>query len=488
MKGTFALFLSCCALFSAAFNIINDCDETYNYWEPLHYLKQQSGFMTWEYDPRYAIRSWTFILFYYIITYPFGNSFMAIRTVLAIMYSASMAVFIQSNIGVFGKQLSLPLLLLIGLSPGLFVSSTAFLPSSFSMYCVAMSYGLLCQGKRSLSLLCVIVMTVFGWPFSGVFVVMQIVDLLYNFNLNYLKMYLASGILYSIISVLISVAIDSYFYKKTVFVAWNIVKYNVFGSNGPELYGIEPISYYLKVMILHWGPLALLIPFSFLLSIISRHRMRVISTTTSILWLAIFCLQPHKEERFLYPIYPLIAVELSHMILYLKSIYRFLFSLSIASFMVFSYLRISALTQRRTVIDLFKMAPQNATICIGDEWHLFPTSVLLTSQKIAFIKDTFDGILPYTFEKNVLDNKIPLHLQTTWIAASLEITNVNDQNKQEMNRYVDITLCDYQFTSSSIDTGHCIQKLSSNEPFFGRVLKLPFTSLKVKEYYCFNKL
>ena len=34
---------------SAAFNIIHDCDETYNYWEPLHYLIYNEGFQTWEY-------------------------------------------------------------------------------------------------------------------------------------------------------------------------------------------------------------------------------------------------------------------------------------------------------------------------------------------------------------------------------------------------------------------------------------------------------
>ena len=34
---------------SAALNIIHDCDETYNYWEPLHYLIYNEGFQTWEY-------------------------------------------------------------------------------------------------------------------------------------------------------------------------------------------------------------------------------------------------------------------------------------------------------------------------------------------------------------------------------------------------------------------------------------------------------
>lgn len=34
---------------SATSNIIHDCDEVFNYWEPLHYLLYESGFQTWEY-------------------------------------------------------------------------------------------------------------------------------------------------------------------------------------------------------------------------------------------------------------------------------------------------------------------------------------------------------------------------------------------------------------------------------------------------------
>lgn len=34
---------------SATSNIIHDCDEVFNYWEPLHFLLYNSGFQTWEY-------------------------------------------------------------------------------------------------------------------------------------------------------------------------------------------------------------------------------------------------------------------------------------------------------------------------------------------------------------------------------------------------------------------------------------------------------
>lgn len=35
--------------YSASRNLVHDCDEVFNYWEPLHYLLYGYGFQTWEY-------------------------------------------------------------------------------------------------------------------------------------------------------------------------------------------------------------------------------------------------------------------------------------------------------------------------------------------------------------------------------------------------------------------------------------------------------
>ena len=48
---------------------ISDCDETFNYWEPLHHLMYGEGFQTWEYSPLYAIRSWAYIFIHYMLTW-----------------------------------------------------------------------------------------------------------------------------------------------------------------------------------------------------------------------------------------------------------------------------------------------------------------------------------------------------------------------------------------------------------------------------------
>lgn len=42
---------------SATSNIIHDCDEVFNYWEPLHFLLFKSGFQTWEYRSNHLFPS-----------------------------------------------------------------------------------------------------------------------------------------------------------------------------------------------------------------------------------------------------------------------------------------------------------------------------------------------------------------------------------------------------------------------------------------------
>lgn len=58
--GAFYVFLAANVL-AALYAPIQDCDETFNYWEPTHYLSHGYGLQTWEYSPEYAIRSWLYI-------------------------------------------------------------------------------------------------------------------------------------------------------------------------------------------------------------------------------------------------------------------------------------------------------------------------------------------------------------------------------------------------------------------------------------------
>ncbi len=120
-------------------------------------------------------------------------------------------------------------------------------------------------------------------------------------------------------------AIDTLFYGKLTIVPWNIVKYNVFSSHGPNLYGTEPLSYYINNLVLNMN---VIIPLAFfsLPALLITHRidrrrlgdragpersspytLLAVRLAPMYVWFAIFFAQPHKEERFMFPVYPLIC-------------------------------------------------------------------------------------------------------------------------------------------------------------------------------------
>ena len=122
-------------------------------------------------------------------------------------------------------------------------------------------------------------------------------------------------------------ALDTLFYGKLTIVPWNIIKYNIFpeAGRGPDLYGSEPLTFYLNNLILNFNVLAPLafvsLPILFVTSFVDRKRLgdKPPPGTTSpyvllafrlapvYLWFAIMSAQSHKEERFMYPIHPLLC-------------------------------------------------------------------------------------------------------------------------------------------------------------------------------------
>lgn len=111
-------------------------------------------------------------------------------------------------------------------------------------------------------------------------------------------------------------------------VPWNIVQYNIFGGEGrgPDLYGTEPWYFYIQNLLLNFNillPLALLsLPALGITHTLDyrrfgliRHQPDETSPYTLValrlapfyIWTAVLTLQPHKEERFMYPAYPLLC-------------------------------------------------------------------------------------------------------------------------------------------------------------------------------------
>ena len=121
---------------------------------------------------------------------------------------------------------------------------------------------------------------------------------------------------------------DTLFYGRLTIVPWNIIKYNVFPdtSRGPELYGTEPVHFYISNLLLNFNvllPLALFsLPALAITYRVDRKRLgerstfvdrsspytlMIIRLAPVYLWFAILTAQKHKEERFMFPIYPLIC-------------------------------------------------------------------------------------------------------------------------------------------------------------------------------------
>jgi alpha-1,2-mannosyltransferase len=184
-----------------------------------------------------------------------------------------------------------------------------------------------------------------GWPFSAVLGIPIALDVvLYKRRpLFFIWWSLVSLVIVSVPLV----AIDSVYYGRPVLAPLNIVLYNVFGKGGPNLYGVEPLSYYLINGVLNFNVvfiLALLAPLAVefqvfwevlitvlgrggsyvdtLKNILSAYRGNVPGAgifirsrdyrkvvQPMIIWMLIFFTRPHKEERFLFPIYPLFCLS-----------------------------------------------------------------------------------------------------------------------------------------------------------------------------------
>jgi alpha-1,2-mannosyltransferase len=266
-------------------------------------------------------------------------------------------------------------------------------------------------------------------------------------------------------------SVDIFFYRKPLVVPWNIVAYNVFGGSGkgPNIYGTEAWHYYLRNLGLNfniWLFLALgagpLLLFQHFVRKQPASRQSFVRNLTFIspfyLWLTIFSLQPHKEERFMYPAYPLLALNAAmslHIVLgYVGTKDPKVFfskipaSLRLAA-VVFVVIGAIDLGLLRIVgmitaysAPLKVYAPLQDTgvtrfgdnLCLGKEWYRFPSSFFLPDGMHAkFIKSEFSGLLPGEFsEANFGFGFYP--------GAWLEPSGMNDENKEDFGKYVSLMI------------------------------------------------
>lgn len=448
----------CLRLYSAAYMIISDCDESFNYWEPLNLLLRGFGKETWEYSPEFAIRSYSYLIPYWFIAKPFQlfvssvNLFYIIRTIALCGFTAYGEYSLYKSLKKSYPRTSLApdiYYLFTTFATGMSHAGVALLPSSFAMNCVTMAISAAITNESAVSaLLWFVASGVLGWPFALILAVPYGLQIVVKSRLAQSTQIAFKVAAFTIGLLSLVIAIDYYFYKFIAYVPVNIVAYNVFGSagEGPDIFGTEPWTYY---------PLNLILNFNVVFFLGYLGAMANFDTPALnlplVLWSAIFFKQPHKEERFMYPIYPFICANalivvdkiLAH--LTATRLRNFVASALVTVFMVVSVLRTLNLVDKYLApLKVFNYFEQTSTdkqdasivnVCVGREWYHFPTSMFLPDNyRLRFAKSGFDGLLPRDFNET---------LGSVSAATSYLPSDMNNKNQFSSSTVVDISECDY---------------------------------------------
>ncbi|BFZ62435.1 mannosyltransferase [Saitoella coloradoensis] len=467
-------------LLASAYATIQDCDEVYNFWEAAHYLSHGNAFQTWEYSPEYGIRSWAYVGLHCLIgllAQLFGLSKLQewyfIRGALSVICALCEATFCASVSRNVDQRVGKYLLYILTGSAGMFNASAAFLPSSFSMYTVMLGLATALE-RPSLSrpvwgLFWFALGGLLGWPFSlamgTVFYLDVLVRALLPPNGPKISAVVQGGLL-AICVLAILVGIDTMAYRKLQLVPFNIVLYNVLSADenhGPDIFGTEPWWFYVVNLILNFNVVYVLAmlsaPLWCLHRLFSSSRQSIGVALNAIvpfyIWYAIFTGQPHKEERFFFVAYPALclngAVALN-VVAGFASKLRVPRSLVAGSVLLgaagLSLLRVMAIiTSFSAPLHVYEPLQHLAnatvivpmTLCMGKEWHRFPSSYFLPDGvRPEFIKSAFMGLLPGHFYEEAADGSEGWR-PGTWMIPQ----GMNDVNQEEMSRYVPLDQCTY---------------------------------------------
>ena len=518
---------------------IMDCDEVYNYWEPLHYLLYGSGLQTWEYAHGYALRTYAYLIPLVGVTkvYQFGllwgQRLLGTTTVTAVLQTVVSGLVDNTDTMLDVATVSPALILFVLLrcslaatmayaevsfcraleetrlvaprvarwtlltlqaSAGLAHAAGALLPST--TWTVAWLLAATCfvrKQTRGFVALAVHATLVIGWPFGVIVLVPLGLHVLLvqtqpqqeeeeastagwgsSEHVQGVKRLLMFTVLVTTIAQDTVMVIDHFYYGIWTSPSLNIFRYNAQGG-GDELYGVEPTSYYVKNLLLNFNGVAVLGVLS-LVAVVGigpwigyRNRTSLIMLAVLLsplyVWFAIVVPRPHKEERFLFPIYPalcfgaVLTLDIAQ-----GCIFRILDKLSLLStfgtpihrsilhgvvlipMAALSMLRILALQKYYTAPFSIYAALHASSkdsgastlqtkqlVCTCGEWYRFPSSFMLpANHELAFLRSSFTGQLPQPFSEH---GSLP--------RSEDVLQPFNDMNQDEPTRYSRIQDCAY---------------------------------------------
>ncbi|KAG2681696.1 hypothetical protein I3843_11G156700 [Carya illinoinensis] len=307
------------------------------------------------------------------------------------------------------------------LTSGCFFASTSFLPSSFSMYAISLSSGLFLLEKPAMAVAVAAVGVILGWPFSILaFLPVTFYSLYRRFKRAFL-----TGAVTSLSLLAVSLLVDYYYYRRWTSSVLNLLVYNIVGGGESHLYGTEGPLYYLRNGFNNFN-------FCFILALlflgffpIARKKYApdlLVVVSPVYIWLVFMSLQPHKEERFLYPIYPLVCVAASAVIESFPDLFRdkynpndkpLMFTMAkllrpvvLSLILCTSHARTFSLINGYSApLEIYKLlehhddAGTGSVVCVGSEWHRFPSSFFIPDYvgEVRWIDDGFRGLLPFPF-------------------------------------------------------------------------------------------
>ncbi|KAB8265267.1 Alg9-like mannosyltransferase family-domain-containing protein [Aspergillus pseudonomiae] len=467
---------------------IQDCDEVFNFWEPTHYLDHGYGLQTWEYSPAYSIRSWLYVTIHAIVgkvaslaLVTKSSQFYAIRFFLALVCAACQTRLYAAICRTLSPKIGLFFLMIVAFSPGMLHASAAFLPSSFTMYMSMLGLTAFLDWRRqkiAQGIMWFGLGAIVGWPFAGALIVpLLLAEVLVGFisgSLGTVISGIFSGAIRCLAILAAEIAVDYAFLRKFAIVPWNIVAYNIFGGEGkgPDIFGTEPWTFYIRNLLLNfniWFIFAMSAAPLLLLQAVFRPQstkkeipLRTLAVIAPFyMWLAIFTAQPHKEERFMYPAYPFLALNAAiaiHIILsYVgskdsKGSNGTLIAqakLTIVTAIVLAAINagllrtVGMITGYNAPLKVFEPLerldiPQAGdSVCLGKEWYRFPSSFFLPDgMRAKFIRSEFRGLLPGEFPDAT-------DYPALFDGTSQIPEGMNDLNLEDPGKYVDISQCSY---------------------------------------------
>ncbi|OMH79066.1 Alpha-1,2-mannosyltransferase ALG9 [Zancudomyces culisetae] len=138
---------------------MQDCDEVYNYWEPLHFLTFGFGKQTWENTTNYALRSWFPMQAYHLLIRLVDVALFGVRTKIQVFYITRIIISLTTalceslfvlaiskwcryhgNGVVFGPRVATYTWGFLLFGAGMYHAGASLLPGTFSMHLIMLAY------------------------------------------------------------------------------------------------------------------------------------------------------------------------------------------------------------------------------------------------------------------------------------------------------------------------------------------------------------